>query len=119
MMLIVDFLILNRDRHGANIEVLRNSRKVNNYIGSRSTWENLGLIPKDKMPRLRGLKESDKAILLYGYDEFELLMLAQGRCAQDDCYLVLIQEDQLPKEVHQRFLKRVEDVEPPGLFLCG
>lgn len=26
-MLAVDFLILNRDRHGANIEVLRNSRK--------------------------------------------------------------------------------------------
>ena len=24
-MLIVDYLILNRDRHGANIEVLRNS----------------------------------------------------------------------------------------------
>lgn len=26
-MLVVDFLILNRDRHGANIEVLRNARK--------------------------------------------------------------------------------------------
>ncbi len=26
-MLVVDFLILNRDRHGANIEILRNSRK--------------------------------------------------------------------------------------------
>lgn len=28
-MLIVDFLILNRDRHGANIEVLRNSKTKN------------------------------------------------------------------------------------------
>lgn len=27
VMLVVDYLILNRDRHGANIEVLRNSRK--------------------------------------------------------------------------------------------
>ena len=26
-MLVVDYLILNQDRHGANIEVLRNSRK--------------------------------------------------------------------------------------------
>ncbi len=26
IMLVVDFVILNRDRHGANIEVLRNSR---------------------------------------------------------------------------------------------
>lgn len=102
-MLVVDFLILNRDRHGANIEVLRNSRKrtvrlaplfdhglsllfncgsdeavkvfdvmedkrVNNYIGSASTWENLALIPKDKMPRLNALKESDKAVLLEGLD---------------------------------------------------
>lgn len=102
-MLIVDFLILNRDRHGANIEILRNSqkktvrlaplfdhglallfqctdeeaiqafdvmadRKVNNYIGSRSTWENLRLIPAEKMPRLNTLKESDKTILLGGLD---------------------------------------------------
>lgn len=100
-MLVVDFLILNRDRHGANIEVLRNSRqktirlaplfdhglsllfnctgnesvsaydvmedkKVNNYIGSRSTWENLRLIPKEKLPQLNPLKETDKAILMEG-----------------------------------------------------
>jgi len=102
-MLVVDFLILNRDRHGANIEVLRNSRKktihlaplfdhglsllfncrddaaaekydvmddkrVNNYIGSGSTWENLKLIPKDKLPKLTALKESDKKVLMHGLD---------------------------------------------------
>lgn len=102
-MLVVDFLILNRDRHGANIEVLRNSRKktvhlaplfdhglsllcrctedsqveafqvmedkpCNNHIGSRSTWENLRLIPRDKMPALHGLRESDKQVLLDGLD---------------------------------------------------
>ena len=102
-MLVVDFLILNRDRHGANIEVLRNSRKktihlaplfdhgrsllfncmddaaaekydvladkrVNNYIGSGSTWENLKLIPKDKLPKLNVLKETDKAVLMHGLD---------------------------------------------------
>ena len=102
-MLIVDYLILNRDRHGANIEILRNrqkktvrpaplfdhglsllfqcadeesvlafdvmaDRKVNNFIGSRSTWENLRLIPAEKMPQLNLLKESDKALLLNGLD---------------------------------------------------
>lgn len=102
-MLVVDFLILNRDRHGANIEVLRNSRKktihlaplfdhglsllfsctddaaaeaydvmadkrVNNYIGSGSTWENLKLIPKDKLPKLTPLAEHDRAILMHGLD---------------------------------------------------
>ena len=102
-MLVVDFLILNRDRHGANIEVLRNSKKktvhlaplfdhglsllfncanddavkafdvmqdrpVNNYIGSRSTWDNLSLIPRDKLPKLSPLKESDKEVLLRDLD---------------------------------------------------
>lgn len=102
-MLIVDFLILNRDRHGANIEVLRNSKKktihlaplfdhglsllfncanvaaveaynvmddkqVNNYIGSRSTWDNLRLIPKDELPQLNPLQESNKTVLMNGLD---------------------------------------------------
>ena len=102
-MLIVDYLILNRDRHGANIEVLRNSRKktirlaplfdhglsllcsclddvavakfdvmadkpCNNFIGSKSTWDNLRIIPKDKMPKLTPLHESDRQVLLEGLD---------------------------------------------------
>ena len=102
-MLVVDFLILNRDRHGANIEVLRNSRKktihlaplfdhgisllfncmddaavakydvmddkrVNNYIGSSSTWENLKLISKDKLPNLNALKETDNKYLMHNLD---------------------------------------------------
>jgi hypothetical protein len=102
-MLVVDFLILNRDRHGANIEVLRNSRKrtirlaplfdhglsllfncmsdneiqkydcledkmTNNYIGSRSTWDNLKLIPADRMPALNPLRESDGRFLLEDLD---------------------------------------------------
>jgi hypothetical protein len=102
-MLVVDFLILNRDRHGANIEVLRNSRKrmirlaplfdhglsllfnctsdneiqkqdcpedkmTNNYIGSRSTWDNLKLIPADRMPKLNPLRESDGRFLMEDLD---------------------------------------------------
>ena len=102
-MMVVDYLILNRDRHGANIEVLRNSRKktlhlaplfdhglsflcrcmndsqveafdvmedklCNNFIGSRSTWENLKLIPADKMPALNPLHESDREIIMEGLD---------------------------------------------------
>ena len=102
-MLVVDFLILNRDRHGANIEVLRNSRRktlhlaplfdhglsllfnckddtavaeydvledkrVNNCIGSASTWENLKFIPKDKLPKLNTLRETDKTILMHDLD---------------------------------------------------
>jgi len=102
-MLVVDYLILNRDRHGANIEVLRNSRKktlhlaplfdhglsllcrctddaavaefdvmedkpCNNYIGTKSTWENLQLIPKNVSPIPNNLREEDRAILMEGLD---------------------------------------------------
>ena len=102
-MLVVDFLILNRDRHGANIEILRNKKKkelrlaplfdhglsllcrcetedaidcfdvisdrpVQCFVGSRSTRENLKLIPEEELPKLKPLKESDKAVLLEGLD---------------------------------------------------
>jgi hypothetical protein len=101
-MLVVDFLILNRDRHGANIEVLKNSRRrtirlaqlfdhglsllsrstadqfatfdvmqdrmCNNFIGSRYTWENLKLIPAEKLPKLNALQESDRQIIMDGLD---------------------------------------------------
>ena len=102
-MLVVDYLILNRDRHGANIEVLRNSRKksfrmaplfdhglsllcrctddsqveafdvmedkpCNNYIGAKSAWENLKLIPADKIPMLNPLCETDRERIMGGLD---------------------------------------------------
>ena len=102
-MLVVDFLILNRDRHGANMEVLRNSRKrslrlaplfdhglsllfnchsreeiakfdvmedrpVQSWLGSRSAWENLKLIPEGRLPLLNPLKESDRDVLLADLD---------------------------------------------------
>lgn len=102
-MLVVDFLILNRDRHGANIEVLRNAQKktlrlapifdhglsflfncyteedierfdvmkdrmVQCFVGSRSVQENLHLIPKEKLPSLNALKESDRSTLLAGLE---------------------------------------------------
>ena len=102
-MLVVDYLILNWDRHGANIEVLRNSQSktvrlaplfdhglsllyscqddaaaaafdvltdkpCNNYIGSRSTWENLNKISKSELPAIHPLHENDREILLEGLD---------------------------------------------------
>lgn len=98
-MLAVDYLILNRDRHGANIEVLRDARKhtvriaplfdhglsflcscyneqeveqfditadkpCQNFIGSRSVFDNLGLIADKGTVFDSGLKPEDKEILL-------------------------------------------------------
>jgi len=97
-MLAVDFLILNRDRHGANIEVLRNARKrslriapffdhglsllcscyseeqikkfdimedkpCQNFIGSRSTLENLNLIQNKASIFKNRLTENDRDII--------------------------------------------------------
>ncbi len=97
-MLAIDYLILNRDRHGANIEILRNARKhtiriaplfdhglsllcscyteeeikkfdvtedkpCNNFIGSRFTLENLGLIQDKKTVFTNQLRETDRGIL--------------------------------------------------------
>ncbi len=103
-MLVVDFLILNRDRHGANIEILRNSRKkriypaplfdhglslifncltshdiqnvnvmedkrIQCFVGTNSTKENLNLIPAGHKTISDKLKESDKSILFEGLEE--------------------------------------------------
>lgn len=37
------------------------------------------------------------------YDEYELLMLADGRCAQDDYYLVPVKLEELPEQNDARF----------------
>ena len=97
------FLLLNRDRHGANIEVLRNTKKrtirlapifdhglsllfnchdedavrsfdvmqdkqIQCFVGSRSTQENLKLIPGSELPALRPLRSSDREFILGGID---------------------------------------------------
>lgn len=97
-MLVVDYLILNRDRHGANIEVLRNGRKhtmriaplfdhglsflcscyseeeierfdiladkpCRNFIGSRSTFDNLGLVADKDTVFQSALKPQDREML--------------------------------------------------------
>ena len=84
----------------------RGERTVNSYWSK--LWVQQRIIPSDRQNLGRILKDNG----LDEYDEYELLMLANGRCAQDDCYLVPVDEAQLPKEVHQRFLTRIEDVIP-------
>jgi len=98
-MLVVDYLILNRDRHGANVEVLRDARRrtiriaplfdhglsflcscynekeienfdiledkpCKNFIGSRSTYDNLKFVDNKKTLFPHMLKTQDKDILL-------------------------------------------------------
>ena len=103
-MIAIDFIILNRDRHGANIEVLQNSRKrtvriaplfdhgrsfvfpclteddvkkfnvmddklCQNFIGSRSCYDNLQLIKSKGDVFDNELTKADKKVLLEGLDD--------------------------------------------------
>ena len=103
-MLVVDYLILNRDRHGANIEVLRDARRrtlriaplfdhglsflcscysekeieefnimedkpCQNFVGSRSTYDNLDFVKKKRGVFANSLKLEDKKKLLADLDE--------------------------------------------------
>ena len=71
-------------------------------------WVQQRIVPQDRQNigqilRDNGLKE---------YDEFSLLMLARGRCEQDDCYLEEISPDKLPELLIRRWQTKVEDVVP-------
>ena len=102
-MIVIDYLIMNRDRHGANIEVLRNARAhtlriaplfdhgisllyscktdaeaiafdiaadkpCNNFIGSRSCYENLFLLPSGIKLFEDMLRPEHKEIIFEGLD---------------------------------------------------
>lgn len=71
-------------------------------------WVEQRVVPADRQNLGQVLKDND----LKEYDEFGLLMLSMGRCAQDDYYLVPIEEDQLPEYIQKRFSKLIEDVIP-------
>ncbi len=103
-MIVIDYLILNRDRHGANIEILRSlnnrsvrpaplfdhgvslvcrcltekelaafdvmeDRKVQAFIGSNSTRENLKLLPEGFLRTLPPLPDPDRANLFAGLED--------------------------------------------------
>ena len=71
-------------------------------------WVEQRIIPPDRQNlgmilREFGLKE---------YDPFALLMIARGRCAQDDCYLTPLKEDAYPAELQNRLQEKICDLIP-------
>lgn len=86
--------------------VKNNETTVNSYWSK--VWVQQRIIPTDRQNIAEILRDNQ----LDEYDEFGLLMLAMGRCAQDDYYLVPIDEKELPPEIIKRFSMRIEDVLP-------
>ncbi len=71
-------------------------------------WIQERIVPPDRQNLAHILKENK----LKEYDEFKLLMLAQGRCAQDDFYLQEIDRDEVSKEVKKRWQHHIKDILP-------
>lgn len=71
-------------------------------------WVQQRIVPSDRQNLGQILKENG----LDEYDEFSLLMLADGRCAQDSYYLSPILEDELPESFRERHHYKVDDVVP-------
>lgn len=86
---------------------LKKGQKTVNAYWSRM-WVQQRIVPTDRQNLGQVLKSNH----LSEYDEFSLLMLANGRCAQDDYYLAPVDEKELPDSLLRRFHKKVEDVVP-------
>ena len=65
---------------------------------SSSLWVELRIIPRDRQNLGMILRDNG----LDEYDPYRLLILAEGRCAQDACYIVPIREDRIPEELRRR-----------------
>lgn len=79
---------------------------INSYWSGK--WVAQRIVPPDRQNLGMILKENG----LKEYDPYKLLMLADGRCAQDDCYLLPIDISDLPKDIKKRLKKKVKDVIP-------
>lgn len=84
----------------------KGEKSINAYWSEM--WVNQRIVPSDRQNLGQILKDNK----LTEYDPYELLMLANGRCAQDDYYLEYITNDKLPKELINRLEKKIEDVVP-------
>lgn len=90
----------------------RGERTINAYWSK--LWVQQRIVPTDRQNLGQILKENG----LDEYDEYKLLMLVDGRCAQDNYYLVDVPEADMSEEFMERYKKKVEDIIPlSGAFL--
>ncbi|MCD8013753.1 MAG: helix-turn-helix domain-containing protein [Lachnospiraceae bacterium] len=86
----------------------KGEKAVNSYWSK--VWVQQRIVPADRQNIGQVLKDNG----LKEYDEFSLLMLHMGRCAQDDYALFPMEEQELPPQIQGRFERRVEDVASLG-----
>ena len=71
-------------------------------------WVKQRIVPTDRQNIGQVLRDNH----LKSYNEFELLLLGTGRCAQDDYCLEEISECDLPECILNRLRKRIDDIIP-------
>ncbi len=71
-------------------------------------WVRERIIPPDRQNLGQILRDNH----MKAYDEFRMLLLTQGRCSQDDCYLSETAIDKIPEWLARRFSRKVKDVIP-------
>lgn len=86
--------------------VQKGEHTVNSYWSR--IWVQQRIVPPDRQNIAQILRDNG----LKTYDEYALLMLASGRCEQDDYYLSPVDESMLPDKIVRRFGKKIEDVVP-------
>ncbi|MCR5675173.1 MAG: DUF2442 domain-containing protein [Lachnospiraceae bacterium] len=71
-------------------------------------WVRQRIIPPDRQNLGSILKENG----LKYYDEYRLLVLSEGRCAQDEAYIRRCTPEDLPPGIRDRLKRKVRDVMP-------
>lgn len=71
-------------------------------------WVESRVVPRDRQNIRSILKENG----LKEYDTFRLLMIAEGRCAQDECAVFPVKDIRLPMWINERLEKKLEFVQP-------
>ena len=66
------------------------------------------IVPRER----QNLGEILRTNRLRGYDECRLLTMSEGRCAQDDLFLVKIEEDLIEPEIKERMQKKIKEAIP-------
>lgn len=82
----------------------KGSKTVNAYWSK--VWVQQRIIPSDRQNIGQILKENG----LDSYDEFQLLLKSEGRCAQDSYYIAEILLQELPESFSARFDRKIEDI---------
>ena len=71
-------------------------------------WVSARIVPPDRQNIAQVLRNSG----MDSYDEYKLLLYADGRCAQDDCMVEEIREEELPAYIIERMKQHIQAVFP-------